>query len=49
MMAEGRMYFQMLPGLILWPGIVLALTLLSVNLLGDVLRDVLDPRTARKR
>lgn len=49
MMAEGRMYFQLLPGLILWPGLFLALTLLSVNLLGDVLRDVLDPRTARKR
>jgi peptide/nickel transport system permease protein len=49
MMAEGRMYFQMLPGLILWPGVVLALTLLSVNLLGDVLRDVLDPRTVRTR
>jgi peptide/nickel transport system permease protein len=48
MMADGRMYFQLLPGLILYPGIVLALTLLSVNMLGDVLRDVLDPRMARK-
>ena len=48
MMSEGRMYFRMLPGLILYPGILLALTLLCVNVLGDVLRDVLDPRMAKK-
>jgi len=48
MMADGRMYFQLQPGLVLYPGIVLALTLLSVNVLGDVLRDVLDPKMARK-
>ena len=48
MMAEGRMYFQLKPGLIAFPGIVLALTLLSVNVLGDVLRDVLDPRMAKR-
>lgn len=48
MMSEGRMYFQLLPGLILYPGILLAATLLSVNVLGDVLRDVLDPKMARK-
>jgi len=48
MMSEGRMYFRLLPGLILYPGILLALTLLCVNILGDVLRDVLDPRMAKK-
>ncbi|KAB0265734.1 ABC transporter permease [Microvirga brassicacearum] len=48
MMSEGRMYFQLLPGLILYPGIILAATLLSVNVLGDVLRDLLDPKMARK-
>lgn len=48
MMSDGRMYFQILPTLILYPGVVLALTLLSVNVLGDVLRDVLDPRMAKK-
>ena len=48
MMSEGRMYFQLLPSLILYPGIFLALTLLSVNILGDVLRDVLDPRMVKK-
>lgn len=47
MMSQGRMYFQLMPGLILYPGIFLALTLLSVNVLGDVLRDVLDPRMAK--
>jgi len=42
------MYFQLKPGLIAYPGIVLGLTLLSVNILGDVLRDVLDPRMAKR-
>jgi len=46
MMADGRSYFQLRPGLVLYPGVVLALTLLSVNILGDVLRDALDPKTA---
>lgn len=47
-MAEGRMYFQLMPGLILYPGIFLSLTVLSVNVLGDAMRDALDPRMARK-
>jgi len=47
-MAEGRMYFQLRPGLILYPGILLSLTVLSVNVLGDALRDALDPRMARR-
>jgi len=47
MMADGRSYFQLQPGLVLYPGLVLALTLLSVNILGDVLRDVLDPKMAK--
>jgi len=48
MMADGRTYFQLQPGLVLYPGVVLALTLLSVNILGDVLRDALDPKIAKK-
>lgn len=48
MMSEGRMYFQLYPGLVLYPGIALALTLLSVNILGDVLRDLLDPKMAKR-
>lgn len=47
-MSEGRMYFQLRPGLILYPGILLSLTVLSVNLLGDAMRDALDPRMARR-
>nr|WP_234642153.1 ABC transporter permease [Delftia tsuruhatensis] len=47
-MAEGRAYFQLLPGLVLYPGLLLSLTVLGVNLLGDALRDVLDPRMARR-
>ncbi|MEI4472299.1 ABC transporter permease [Frigidibacter sp. MR17.24] len=48
-MSDGRKFFQMLPGLIFFPGIFLALTVLSINLIGDVLRDALDPRLARRR
>jgi peptide/nickel transport system permease protein len=47
-MSEGRMYFQLRPSLILFPGILLSLTVLSVNLLGDAMRDALDPRMVRK-
>jgi peptide/nickel transport system permease protein len=47
-MAEGRMYFQLMPRLILYPGFFLSLTVLSVNVLGDAMRDALDPRMARK-
>lgn len=45
-MSEGRAYFELYPGLVLYPGITLALTLLSVNILGDVLRDLMDPKMA---
>jgi len=47
-MADGRTYFQLLPGLVLCPGLLVALTVLSVNVLGDALRDALDPRLARR-
>ncbi|QIL74154.1 ABC transporter permease (plasmid) [Diaphorobacter sp. HDW4B] len=47
-MAEGRAYFQLFPGLVLYPGVLLSLTVLSVNLLGDALRDSLDPRMAKR-
>ena len=47
-MAEGRTYFQLAPWIIFYPGIALALTVLAVNVLGDGLRDTLDPRIARK-
>jgi len=47
-MADGRTYFQLLPGLVLYPGLLVTLTVLSVNVLGDALRDALDPRLARR-
>jgi len=47
-MAEGRTLFRVYPHNVFYPGIFLALTVLAVNLLGDGLRDTLDPRM-RKR
>jgi peptide/nickel transport system permease protein len=47
-MAEGRALFRIFPHNILFPGIFLAATVLAVNMLGDGLRDMLDPRI-RKR
>ena len=46
-MAEGRTYVQIAFWIILFPGLFLALTVLAVNLLGDGLRDTLDPKLAR--
>jgi peptide/nickel transport system permease protein len=43
-MAEGRLQFQQFPHNVLFPGVFLALTVLAVNILGDGLRDTLDPR-----
>jgi peptide/nickel transport system permease protein len=48
MMAEGRNYVAVAFHIILYPGILLALTVLAINLLGDGLRDALDPRLARQ-
>ena len=47
-MSEGRTYFQLSPWIIFFPGTALALTVLAVNIVGDGLRDTLDPRIARK-
>jgi peptide/nickel transport system permease protein len=47
-MAEGRTLFRVFPHNILFPGVFLAVTVLAVNMLGDGLRDSLDPRM-RKR
>jgi peptide/nickel transport system permease protein len=48
MIAEGRTYFQIRPDLVFLPGIFLALTVLGINVLGDGLRDELDPRIRRR-
>jgi peptide/nickel transport system permease protein len=47
-MAEGRGLFRLYPHNIFFPGICLALTVLAVNVLGDGLRDRLDPKLARR-
>jgi peptide/nickel transport system permease protein len=47
-MAEGRSLIQLAGYLILFPGVFLSLTVLAVNLLGDGMRDALDPRLARR-
>jgi peptide/nickel transport system permease protein len=47
-MAEARPYFQLKPAMVLLPGIFLAVTVLAINLVGDGLRDMLDPRLARR-
>ena len=47
-MAEGRSLVQIASYLIIFPGICLSLTVLAVNLLGDGMRDALDPRLARR-
>jgi peptide/nickel transport system permease protein len=41
---DGLSYMQVYPERVLWPGIAISLTVLSVNYIGDGLRDALDPR-----
>ena len=47
-MAEARSLFQIAGTILLFPGLFLSITVLSVNLLGDGMRDALDPRLARR-
>lgn len=47
-MAEGRSLFRVYPHNILYPGIFLAFAVLAINMLGDGLRDTLDPRFAKR-
>jgi len=44
MLNDGRKYMEALPYIVLYPGAAISLTVLGLNLLGDGLRDVLDPR-----
>jgi len=46
--AEGRTLFQVAPYIVIVPSLFLSLTVLAVNLIGDGLRDALDPRLARR-
>lgn len=47
-MAQGRDLFQIFPHNIFYPGIFLTLTVLAINMLGDGLRDTIDPRMAKE-
>jgi peptide/nickel transport system permease protein len=47
-MAEGRALWQVKPYIVFFPATFLSLTVLAVNLLGDGLRDALDPRLAKR-
>ncbi len=47
-MAEGRALWQVKPHIVFFPAIFLSITVLAVNLLGDGLRDALDPRMAKR-
>jgi peptide/nickel transport system permease protein len=47
-MAEGRALWQVKPHIVFFPAIFLSTTVLAVNLLGDGLRDALDPRMVKR-
>jgi peptide/nickel transport system permease protein len=47
-MAEGRALWQVKPYIVFFPAVFLSITVLAVNLLGDGLRDALDPRMAKR-
>jgi ABC-type dipeptide/oligopeptide/nickel transport system permease subunit len=49
MLAAGRKYLTSYPWIATWPGLAIMFTSLGMNLLGDWLRDVLDPRMRRAR
>jgi peptide/nickel transport system permease protein len=49
MLRESQSMLASAPGLAIWPGIAIALTVLGFNQLGDGLRDVFDPRSEQLR
>ena len=48
MINEGQRFYRTAPWMVLYPGALIALTVMSFNLMGDRLRDLLDPYTSRK-
>jgi peptide/nickel transport system permease protein len=48
-LTEARNYIGQAPWIVIFPGLALMITILALNLLGDSLRDILDPRLARRR
>ncbi len=49
MLNEAQTLLFQAPQLAIWPGLAIALSVLGLNLMGDGLRDLLDPRLARQR
>ncbi|MEX1021537.1 MAG: ABC transporter permease [Dehalococcoidia bacterium] len=46
---DGRDFFRRQPGLAIWPGVAIALSVFGFNMFGDALRDILDPRLRGRR
>ena len=44
LLIDGRDFMDITPSRVIWPGLAISLTVLSVNFMGDGLRDALDPR-----
>ena len=44
---DGANFLQLTPSRVLWPGLAISLTVLSVNYIGDAVRDALDPRALK--
>ena len=49
MLGEGQSMMYQAPMLAVWPGLAIVLSVLGLNLMGDGLRDLLDPKLARQR
>ncbi|MFP6728301.1 MAG: ABC transporter permease [Alphaproteobacteria bacterium] len=49
MLSESQSYIFLTPIIALWPGLAIVLSVLGLNLIGDGLRDLVDPRMARQR
>ena len=49
MLSESQSYMFLTPIIALWPGLAIVLSVLGLNLIGDGLRDLVDPRMARQR
>ena len=49
MLGSGRKFMELAPWVAVYPGLAIALAVLGLNLLGDALRDALDPRLRRGR
>jgi peptide/nickel transport system permease protein len=41
---SGRNYMYMAPWMVIWPGLALSIVVYGINMLGDAVRDILDPR-----